>query len=85
MAYYFLKTQKISAFCMPLAYELAPVALDLDKDYEYYYNMDDDDYCHDCFIKSNLFLNRVDLFFKENDGFYENAEELKAKVYSLFK
>ncbi len=85
MAYYFLKTQYISAFCMPLAYELAPIALDFDKDDEYYYNMDDDDYNRDRFIKSNLFLNKVDLFFKENDGFYENAEELKGKVYSLFK
>ena len=54
---YFLKTQKISAFCMPLAYVLAPIALNLDKDDEYYYNMDDDDYRHDRLIKSNLFLN----------------------------
>jgi len=83
---YFLKTQKISAFCMPLAYVLAPIALNLDKPSECeYYNMDDDDYNNDRFIKSNVFLNRVDIFFKENDGFYENAEELKARVYSLFK
>ena len=71
---------------MPLAYVLAPIALDLDKPSEYeYYNMDDDDYHRDRFIKSNLFLNSVDSFFKENDGIYENANELKARVYSLFE
>ena len=83
---YFHKTKEISAICKPLADVLAPIALKLDESSEYdYYNMDNDDYNNDRFIKSNLFLNSVDSFFKENDGIYENANELKARVYSLFE
>jgi len=71
---------------MPLAYELAPIALDLDKPSECkYFNMDNDDYWNDHILKKNTLLNRIDIFFKENADVYKNADELKERVYSLFK
>lgn len=86
MSYFTIKAQKIVAFCLPLACYLAPIAIELDKpSQDEYYYMDNDDYHSDYAMKANIFLNHVNIFFRNHEGIYQKEEEMKEKINSLFE